>query len=175
MIWCTQGSICILKQVDHSKFPIQIKTAGKLWRPFLWGLLSLFPKEMYFFGAGRKKWKSGEKLLTLIFLLPKNGIHGRSIKATPSDSRINPIFWPWAAFVLEIWKEKFAENWQFYKWICVVSTLAEQYMGNPLSKIKKQKSTHDFQFVITYLSGDAVQTNMLGSCVLCSRGFWSPW
>ena len=43
--------------------------------------------------------------------------------------------------------------------------------GNPLSKIKKQKPTHDFQFVFTYLSGDAVQMNMLGSCVLCSRGF----
>lgn len=162
--------------MDHSKFPIQIKTAGKLWRPFLWGLLSLFPREMYFLGAGRKKWKSGEKLLTLIFLLPKNGIHGRSIKATPSDSRINPIFWPWAAFVLEIWKKK------VYRKLTVlqvdmrcVSTLVEQYMGNPLSKIKKQKSTHDFQFVFTYLSGDAVQMNMLGSCVLCSRGFWSPW
>lgn len=62
MIWCTQGSICILKQVDHSKFPIQIKTAGKLWRPFLWGLLSLFPKEMYFFGAGRKKLEKRGKI-----------------------------------------------------------------------------------------------------------------
>lgn len=89
--------------------------------------LLFFPKEVYFFGAERKKSKGGKKLLTLIFLLPKNGIHGCTIYATSSNSRINRIFWPWAAFVLEIWKKNVRKLTVLQVDMDCVSPLIEQF------------------------------------------------
>ena len=71
MIWRTQWSICILKQVDHFKFPIQIKTEDKLWQPFLYRFLLLFPPKKYFFGAGRKNKKAGKNYLRWSFCCPR--------------------------------------------------------------------------------------------------------